>query len=126
MSHQPFAARNTLDFGLRVRIQVRITQRPLFPGSDDLSVLLLTAELAELVSSLRVYSYALRASLENITTAVQVNVQSAAWIYARRAALDLAGQISLARRQRLAPPEPSLRAEQVALRVAELCQAEVH
>jgi hypothetical protein len=122
MSHQPFAA---LDFGLRVRIELQPTQRPLFSASEGAPAQALTAELAELVSRLRVHSFALRASVEEATTALQLNVQAASWIYARRAALDLAGQLSLARRSRLAPPERTLPAERTAFRVAELCQEEV-
>jgi hypothetical protein len=70
MSHYPFGACQTLrvltglDFGLRVHVQVRPGQRAIFATVHNPSVRQLTTELVELVSSLRVYRYALRGQLE--------------------------------------------------------------
>ena len=43
-----------LDFGLRVRVDVRPSQRTIFSGAEDLSIQALTSELAEMISCLRV------------------------------------------------------------------------
>jgi hypothetical protein len=131
MSHPPFGARHPLfaltglDVGLRVRVQFRPVQRVIFTGAENVSLQALTSELAEMVSGLRVHSYALRAQLEEVTAALQANVQCGSWGYARRAALDLASLLSLARRKHQVHAERCRRGEHCALRVAELCQAEV-
>ncbi len=47
-----------LDIGLRVRVDVHPSrQRAIFCGAENLSVQALTSELAEMISSLRVYRY---------------------------------------------------------------------
>lgn len=131
MSNPPFGARPAhrvltgLDLGLRVRVEVHSTQRTIFSGAESLSLQALTSELAEMVAGLRVYGYALRAQLEQVTCALQANVQCASWGYARRTALDLATLLSMGRRKHLAHGERCRRGEQCALRIAELCQAEV-
>jgi hypothetical protein len=82
------------------------------------------SELAELVSSLRVRSFSLRHELEQVTSALVSNVECGFWPLARRAALDLSGTLSLARRRRLAEAELCWRATHAAERIAELCAAE--
>ena len=114
-----------LDFGLRVRVQLRFAQRAIFSGAENLSLQALTPELAQMVSGLRVYGYALRGQLERVTCALQANVKCGSWGYARRAALDLASLLSLARRKHMTPGERCSSGERCALRIAELCQAEV-
>jgi hypothetical protein len=131
MSSQPFGARHPLstltglDLGLRVRVQFRTAQRAIFSGAENLSLQALTSELAKMVSTLRVRSYALRGQLEEVTCALQANVECGSWPYARRAALDLSGLLSLCGRKRLADGERCRRGEQAALHVADLIQAEV-
>lgn len=131
MSHFTFGARHTLsrltglDFGLRVRIETHSVQRTIFSGSDNLSVRELVSELAETISGLRVHSYALRGQLEQVTYALQVNVECGSWRYARRAALDLSGLLGQAAKRRLADRELCVRGAQGALRIAELCGKEV-
>jgi hypothetical protein len=131
MSSQPFGARHSLSalsglaVGLRVRVQLRPIQPAIFSGARNLSLQALTSELAEMVSTLRVRSYGLRSQLEEVTCALQANVECGSWPYARRAALDLSGLLSLCRRKRLADGERSRRGEQAALHVADLIQAEV-
>jgi hypothetical protein len=130
MSHPVYGARHLgraltgLDFGLRVRIDTQPAQRTIFSGALNLSVQVLTSELAQLIASLRVYSYALRAELEEVTGALQLNVESGSWRYARRAALDLAGLLGQAQRRRLARGPLAARGANAALRVAELCGRE--
>ncbi len=114
-----------LDFGLRVRVATDSRQRPLFSGAENLSVRGLVAELAELVSSLRVYSYAMRGHLEDVTSALQANLECGSWRFAQRAALDLAGLLGQARQRRLADAELAVRGANAALRIAELCSREV-
>jgi len=130
MSHHPYGARHVLraltglDFGLHVRIH-RSGQRTIFTGADALSVEQLTAELAETISSLRVYSYPLRSNLERVTTALQHNVESGSWRFARRAALDLSGVLAQAGKQGAASRGLCVRGANAALRIADLCGREV-
>jgi hypothetical protein len=114
-----------LDFGLRVQVEAHPAQRSIFSGAERLSVRELTSELAEIVSSLRVRSFSLRYELEQVTSALVSNVECGFWPLARRAALDLSGTLSLARRRRLAEAELCERAAHAAERIAELCAAEV-
>jgi hypothetical protein len=114
-----------LDFGLRVRIEAHSPQRTLFQGAEDLPVRVLVFELAELVSGLRVRSFALRAELEQITSALMVNVECGFQPLARRAALDLGGLLASAAKRRLADAELSVRAANAAFRIADRLGQEV-
>lgn len=131
MSHHPYGARAALraitglDFGLRVRVDVRSSQRSMFTGAENLTARQLISELAEEISGLRVYSYALRAQLEQATCALQLNAECGSWRYARRAALDLSGLLALAAKRRLADRERCMRGANCALYVAELIAREV-
>jgi hypothetical protein len=71
-----------------------------------------------------VYSYALRGQLEQVTCALQMNVQSRSWSYARRAALDLAGVLALAQKRRQVLDSRAVGGANCALRIAELCARE--
>jgi len=115
---------SALDFGLRVRIEAHPAQRSIFCAAEDLLVQALTSELAERVAELRVHSFAMRHELEQVTSALQRNVESGFWALARRAALALSGTLLLARRRRFANPELCTRGADTALRIAELCAAE--
>jgi len=121
----PFRALPALDFGLRVRVEPHRLQRTLFSGAEKLSLQDLTSELAEMISSLRVRSYSVRGHLEQLTQALQVNVECGFWSLACRAALDLAAELALSRKRRLTDPELSSRGANAALRIAELCSREV-
>ena len=131
LSYQHFDARQVitaltgLDFGLRVRVDVRPAQRTIFSGAEKLTVQALTAELAEMVAGLRVYSYPVRGQLEQVVSALQINVTSGSWAFARRAALDLATVLTVARNRRLVDASPAKRGANAALRVADLCEAAV-
>ena len=118
-------ALEALDFGLRVRLEVRPAQATIFSGAQNLSVQQLVSELAELVSGLRVRSFALRAELEHVTSALMLNVRCGFWPLARRAALDLGGLLGQLRKRRLSDPELSLRGANCAFRIAELIGKEV-
>ena len=130
MSHHTFGGRPVLralaglDFGLHVQVDLHPAQRAIFSGAENLTVQALTAELAETVSSLRVYSYAVRGQLQQVTSALIVNVEAGDWRFARRAALDLAGILGQARRRRVIEGEVAVRAANGAFRVAELCARE--
>ncbi len=119
------AAALALDLGLQVRVEAHPAQRTIFASAEELTVRELTSELAELVSSLRVRSFSLRYELEQVTSALMRNVECGFWALARRAALDLSGELSLARKRRLAEAELCYRAANAAERVADLCAAEV-
>jgi hypothetical protein len=114
-----------LDFGLQVRVETRPAQRTIFSTPEELPVQELTSELAEMVSLLRVRSFALRHELEHVTSALMVNVESGFWSLARRAALDLAALLGSTRTRRLADPELCVRGAHAAHRIADLCQQEV-
>ena len=114
-----------LDLGLRVRVAAVSEQRSIFSGVEKLSAQQLTSELCELVSSLRVRSFALRHELEQVASALMVNAEFGSWPLARRAALDLAGLLSSAGKRRLADAELCIRGSRCALRIAEQCGKEV-
>jgi hypothetical protein len=114
-----------LDFGLQVRIETRPAQRTIFSTPEQLPVQELTSELAEMVSELRVRSFALRHDLEHVTSALMVDVESGFWSLAHRAALDLAAVLGSSRTRRLADPELCVRGAQAARHVADLCTQEV-
>ena len=131
MSYQHFGARQVitaltgLDFGLRVRVDVRPAQRTIFSGAEKLTVQALTAELAEMAAGLRVYSYPVRGQLEQVVSALQINVASGSWSFARRAALDLATVLTVARNRKLVDASRARRGANAALRIADLCEAAV-
>jgi hypothetical protein len=114
-----------LDFGLRVRVETHPEQRALFAGAQDLSRERLAEELSLMVSELRVRSFALRAQLEEVAIALLENLRCGFQPQARRAALDLAGLLLLARRRRLADAELCCRGENCANRIAALFGKEV-
>jgi hypothetical protein len=118
------AAAVALDFGLRVRVDGRPAQGTLFWGAESLSLQELTAELSLMVSELRVRSFALRHELEELTSALLVNVRCGFWPLARRAAIDLGDALAFARQRRLADAELCRRGSACALRIAERCARE--
>jgi hypothetical protein len=124
-SRGSLASLAALDFGLRVRVEAQFRQRSIFSGAEKLSAQELTSELSETVSYLRVRSFALRAELERITSALQVNVECGFWPLAQRAALDLESLLGEMRWRHLADPELCERGGHCAARIAELCGAEV-
>jgi hypothetical protein len=117
-----FRALPGLDVGLRVRIRRTQSQGAIFAGAENLSVQALTSELAEMVSGLVVYRYALRGQLEQVTFALLANVQSRSWSFARRAALDLAGLLAQPQKQYCGAGSRAVRGAHCALRIAELCE----
>jgi hypothetical protein len=131
MSYQPFGARPVfshltgLDFGLRVRVRFSPQQRTILSVSDNLTVQSLVSELVEIVSGLTVYSYSVRARLEQLTYALQANAQFGAWSYLRRAALDLAALLANAKKRGWLRGSLALTGAQCALRLADLCGREV-
>ena len=114
-----------LDFGLQVRVEAHLDQRTIFSAAENLSAQELVSELAELVSRLRVHSFTLRAQLEHVTCALQVNVQCGFSPLARRAALDLAGLLGYVARRHFADEDLCLRGANCADRIAELLASEV-
>jgi hypothetical protein len=120
----PAAALAALDRGLLVRLDTAPQQAAIFSGAENLSLDQLTSELACMLSELRVRSFRYRADIEAVTTAMMRNVRYGFYIYARRAALDLAGILNMAAEQRLADRELCQRGLNAALRVAELCAVE--
>jgi hypothetical protein len=114
------AALQALDFGLQVRFEAHPSQRTIFSGAQDLSAQELTSELSLLVSELRVRSFAVRAQLEQVTSALMVNLECGFLPLARRAALDLGDLLASAGRRRLADAELSVRGARCAFRIAEL------
>ena len=130
-SYQPFGARQAfshltgLDFGLRVRLQSSPRQRTILSVSENLSAQALISELAEIVSGLTIYSYAVRGRLEQLMYAVQTNAQFGAWSYVRRGALDLAALLANAKKRGWLRGSLAMAGAQCALRLADLCGGEV-
>ena len=120
-ARQVVTALTGLDFGLRVRIDVRPAQPTLFRSARSVAVESAALGLAKEVG---VYSYAVRGQLEEVLAALQVNVASGSWSFARRAALDLGSILSVARNRRQIAGSQSFRASATALRVADLCDVE--
>jgi len=133
MSSHRYAARPSrpslpalaLDLGFRVRIEAHPSQRSIFSGAEDFLAQDLVSELAEMVASLRVHSFALRAELEQVTSALMVNVECGFLSLADRAALDLGGLFASAGKHRLADPEFAVRSASAAFRIADLFVREV-
>lgn len=123
--HSSPGALSALDFGLRVRLGTNRDQRMIFSGAENLSAQQLTSELSEMASSLRIRSFSLRAELEQVTSALMVNLECGFLPLARRAALDLGGLLGYARKRRLADPELCIRGANCASRIAELIAQEV-
>jgi hypothetical protein len=118
-------ALTALDFGLQVRIETRPAQKTIVSAAEELPVQEFTSELAEMVSELRVRSFALRHELEHVTSALMVNVESGFWSLAERAALDLAVLLGSSRTRRFTDTELCVRAAHAARHIAGLCQQEV-
>jgi hypothetical protein len=114
-----------LDFGLRVRLETEADQRPIFAGSDSLSIQQLTSELSDMLSGLRIRSFALRGQIEHVTSALMVNVDCGFWPLARRAALDPGGLLASVGKRRFADPELCIHGANCALRIADLISREV-
>src|SRR5262245_19020234 len=130
MSPRPFAPRRrrsliALDYGLAVRVDAHPLQRTIFSGAENLSVQELTSELSEMISGVRVRSFALRAELEDAASALLLNVQCGFWALAERAALDLGGLLEFGRKRRFTDPELCVRGARCAQRIADLCAQEV-
>jgi hypothetical protein len=123
-TRQVVTALTGLDFGLRVRIDVRPAQPTLFRSPRSIAVEPAALDLAQQVVGLRVYSYGVRAQLEEVLTALQLNIASGSWSFARRAALDLASILSVARNRGQITGSRAFRASATALRVADLCESE--
>ena len=77
-----------------------------------------------MISELRVRSFALRHELEQLTSALLVNIRCGFWPLARRAAIDLGDSLACARKRRLADAELCIRGANCALRLADLCARE--
>jgi hypothetical protein len=119
------AAAVALDFGLRVRVDAHVQQRTLFSGAENLSLQELCTELSLVISELRVRSFVVRYELEQLTSALLVNVRCGFWPLAQRAAIDLGDLLAHARRSRLADAQLCYRGSRCALHIAELCGREV-
>jgi hypothetical protein len=110
-----------LDFGLRVRVDAHVGQRTLFSGAENLSLQELCAELALMISELRVRSFALRHELEQVTDALLLNVRCGFCPLAERAAVDLGDLLLLARRRHLADAKLCMRGSRCAEHIAAVC-----
>jgi hypothetical protein len=122
--HRSAATLAALDVGLAVRIEAHPSQRTLFSGAENLSLQKLASELSLMVSELRVRSFVVRSELEQLVSALLVNLRCGFWLLARRAAIDLGDSLAFARKRRLVDAELCIRAANCALRIAELCQKE--
>jgi hypothetical protein len=118
------AALAALDAGLQVHVETHPAQRTIFSGAENLSAQDLASELAYMLSSLRIRSFRVRADVEDLASAVLSNLECGFWLYARRAAQDLAGTLASTGKRRLADRELCVRGANAALRISELCVEE--
>ena len=109
-------------FGLRVRVAVSTTQQFLF-GGDGPSVLTRMAErLCVDVARIVVRDFRIHSQLERTIPAVLRNVRLSFWSCAKRAALDAASALASGAKRRVLQPDMAIRAANLALRIAELCE----
>src|SRR5713101_5065880 len=73
-----------------------------------------------MLGSLSVRSFRLRAELEEVTLALQHNIECGFWLWARRAAADLAAILASGANRRLADVDLSIRGMNAALRISDL------
>ena len=110
-------------FGLRVRVSVETTQRCLF-GTDGPSIVTrLAEELCVQVARIVVCDFRIHSQLDRTVPAVLRNVRIGVWSCARRAALDAASALAAGAKRRVMQSDLAIRAANLALRIAEICEA---
>jgi len=110
-------------FGLRVRVAIDTTQRYLF-GDDGPSVLTsLAEELCIQVARIVVCDFKIHSQLDRTVPAILRNVRIGIWSCARRAALDAASALACGAKRRVMQSDLAIKAANLALRIAELCEA---
>ena len=110
-------------FGLRVRVAIDTTQRYLF-GEDGPSILTrLAEELCIQVARIVVMDFKIHSQLDRTVPAILRNVRLGFWSCARRAALDAASALAAGAKRRVVQSDMAIQAANLALRIAELCEA---
>ena len=109
-------------FGLRVRVAIDTTQRFLF-GDDGPSLLTrLAEELCIQMARIVVMDFRIHSQLDRTVPAVLRNVRLGFWSCARRAALDAASALAAGAKRRVVQSDLAIKAANLALRIAELCE----
>ena len=110
-------------FGLRVRVAIDTTQRYLF-GDDGPSLLTrLAEELCIQMARIVVMDFRIHSQLDRTVPAVLRNVRLGFWSCARRAALDAASALAAGAKRRVVQSDLAIKAANLALRIAELCES---
>ena len=113
-------------FGLRVRVALNTPQQCLF-GGDGPSILTRMAEsLCIDVARIVVRDFRIHSQLERTIPAILRNVRLSFWSCARRAALDAAAALASGAKRRVLQSDMAIRAANLALRIAELCEEAEH
>jgi hypothetical protein len=110
-------------FGLRVRVAIDTTQRYLF-GDDGPSLLTrLAEELCIQMARIVVMDFRIHSQLDRTVPAVLRNVRLGFWSCARPAALDAASALAAGAKRRVVQSDLAIKAANLALRIAELCES---
>jgi hypothetical protein len=123
-SPEPASRPSVPSFGLRVRVAIHTTQGYLF-GADHRSSALtrLAEELCIQVARIVVCDFRIHSQLDRTIPAVLRNVRLSFWSCARRAALDAASALASGAKRRVMQSDLAIKAANLALRIAELCEA---
>ena len=110
-------------FGLRVRVAIDTTQGYLFGGDGPSILTRLAEELCIQVARIVVCDFRIHSQLDRTVPAVLRNVRLSFWSCARRAALDAASALASGAKRRVMQSDLAIQAANLALRIAELCEA---
>jgi len=113
----------SVSFGLRVRVAVNTTQRCLFGGDGPSLPTRLAEELCVVVARIVVSDFRIHSQLDRTVPAVLRNVRLGFWSCARRAALDAAAALASGAKRRVVQSDLAIKAANLALRIAELCES---
>lgn len=120
-SSSPFSTSQS--FGLRVRVAIDTTQGFLFGGDGPSVLTRLAEELCIQVARIVVCDFKIHSQLDRTIPAVLRNVHLSFWSCARRAALDAASALTAGAKRRVMQSDMAIKAANLALRIAELCEA---
>ena len=113
-------------FGLRVRVALNTTQQCLFGGHGPSILTRMAEALCIDVARIVVRDFRIHSQLERTIPAILRNVRLSFWSCARRAALDAAAALACGARRRVLQSDLAIKAANLALRIAELCEDAEH
>ena len=113
-------------FGLRVRVALNTPQQCLFGGGGPTILTRMAESLCIDVARIVVRDFRIHSQLERTIPAILRNVRLSFWSCARRAALDAAAALASGAKRRVLQSDMAIRAANLALRIAELCEEAEH